>query len=66
MKGVTTILLILVKLYCAIKVGIWLFEYSLDKVNHPISEIQHILVFMVFDLWLIFSANYLDKQFRDD
>lgn len=62
MKSLTGFVLLLVKLYCAFKVFQWLYLQSFDKVSHPITEIQHILVFLIFDIWMMTSVN----QIKDD
>lgn len=62
MKSLTGLVLLLVKLYCGFKIFQWLYLQSVDRVNHPITEIQHILVFLIFDIWMMSSVN----QIKDD
>jgi hypothetical protein len=61
MKTILGLLLIGVKIYCGFKVILWLYHQNFDKTNHPISEIQPILVFLLFDLWMMISANQIEK-----
>ncbi len=65
MKTIIGLLLIGIKIYCAVKIFMWLYYQNFDKLNHPISEIQPILVFMFFDLWMMVSANQLNKIQED-
>lgn len=62
MKSITDLLLILIKLYCGFKIFQWLYLQSIDKTSHPISEIQHILVFVLFDIWMILSVNQINEK----
>lgn len=62
MKTLTEIFLILIKLYCGFKIFQWLYLQSFDKISHPISEIQHILVFVLFDVWMILSVNQINDR----
>ena len=62
MKSLTSFILLIVKVYCAFKILQWIYLYTIDKTNHPIFEIQHILVFIIFDIWLITSANQLKDE----
>lgn len=65
MKSLTGILLIIAKLYCAFRIIQWLVFQSIDKVNHPISEIDNVLVFVVFDIWLVTSMNHFKNEIDD-
>jgi hypothetical protein len=62
MKSLSGIILIAIKLYCVFKILQWFYFQHIDKVNHPLSEIEYILVFFVFDIWIMLSAN----QIKDD
>ena len=65
MKTLTGIFLIAIKLYCSFKIIQWLYLQSIDKVNHPITEIQHILVFIIFDIWLVTTMNQVKNEIDD-
>lgn len=65
MKTIIGLLLIGIKIYCAVKISMWLYYQNFDKLNHPISEIEPILVLMFFDLWMMVSSNQLNKIQED-
>lgn len=65
MKSLTGLLLIAAKLYCVFKIFQWFYFQYFDHVSHPISEIQHILVFFIFDLWLMASANQIKDEVQN-
>lgn len=65
MKSLSGIILIVIKLYCVFKIFQWFYYQHFDKVNHPISEIEHILVFFVFDIWIMMSANQIKEDVKD-
>ena len=62
MKNIISFLLVIVKIYCTYKIFSWLYLQHYDKVNHPITEIQHLLVFMFFDIWLMVTANQIKNE----
>lgn len=65
MKSLSSLLLIAAKLYCVFKIFQWFYFQYFDNVSHPISEIQHILVFFLFDLWLMSSANQIKDEIEN-
>jgi hypothetical protein len=65
MKSLTGIFLVGLKIYASIKIFQWLYFQVFDKVNHPITEIQSILVFLVFDIWLMTSLNQIKEELKD-
>jgi len=62
MKSLSGIILIVIKLYCVFRILQWFYYQHSDKINHPISEIEYILVFFIFDIWIMLSSN----QIKDD
>jgi hypothetical protein len=44
-----------------VKILIWLFQQNYSA-NHPISEIQQYLVYLLLDIWIVISA----KQFNEE
>jgi len=44
-----------------VKILIWLFQQNYST-NHPISEIQQYLVYLLLDIWIVISA----KQFNEE
>jgi len=61
MKTLTGILLLSVRVFCMVKILIWLFQQNYST-NHPISEIQQYLVYLLLDIWIVISA----KQFNEE
>jgi hypothetical protein len=61
MKTLTSILLMFVRVFCMVKILIWLFQQNYSA-NHPISEIQQYLVYLLLDIWIVISA----KQFNEE
>jgi hypothetical protein len=62
MKFIVGLLVVIFKFYCAFKICQWLYLQVFDKTTHPISEIQHILVFIVLDIWLMMSVGKLEES----
>jgi len=62
MKFIVGLVVIISKIYCAFKVGQWLYLKFFDTNVHPISEIEHFLVFIILDLWLMMSATNLEEK----
>lgn len=62
MKFFIGLLVIITKIYCAFKVVQWLYLKFFDTGVHPISEIEHFLVFIVLDIWLMMSASNIEEK----
>lgn len=61
MKTFTGLLLILARVFCMFKIVVWLFQQNYSS-NHPISEIEKYLVFLLLDVWITVSS----KQYMDE
>jgi len=60
MRMLTSLLLIIGRLYTGVKVLHWLILKSIDSAPHPISEIEVILVWIIFDTWVSISQSGID------
>jgi hypothetical protein len=65
MKIVIGIFLLITRLYCGVKILIWLTQQSFST-NHPISEIQTFLVFILLDLWISSTNREMFENWKDD
>lgn len=65
MKLLVGFLVILIKLYCGFKISQWIYFQFTDKLNHPISEIEPLLVFLILDIWLMTSVNHIQDRIDD-
>ena len=63
MKNLIGILFVLLRFYCGYKIFVWLFERNYYKNNLPITEIEPILVFIIFDIWVMMSIREINKDY---
>jgi hypothetical protein len=65
MKIAIGIFLLITRLYCGVKILIWLAQQNFST-NHPISEIQTFLVFLLLDLWISSTNREMFENWKDD
>jgi len=65
MKSLSGLFLFILKFYCLFKIIQWLFLQNFDNKPHPLSEIQHILVFLVLDIWFILSVKQIKEELEN-
>jgi hypothetical protein len=61
MKFFIGLLVVIFKFYCSFKIFQWIYYQFVDKSNHPINEVQHFIVFIILDIWLMLSVSQLEK-----
>jgi len=54
-------LILITRVYCGFKI-IWWLALQNWSTEHPISEIQPVLVYVLLDTWISSVSSYMEKQ----